>query len=230
MPGSDLEYTVDPRENDLSRWHDSFFSHQAAPKNIPNISNIITSNAPMKRWVKYLHWNQFFAFLTPAWLPGLFLWTNKTRLFLGSVAARDMSLPIAYVPSNSATVLLKEWTIGPPPKSSPGSICAPENESEWQRFTFPPGSFKAADVKTTPLFMSSYVEFDKTHTGVLDTSWLAQANACIGPTISEGRHGYGERSADSFRQVLSCRAQELLTPWDARLGLIMHLKGYIPTV
>ncbi|KAF7341589.1 hypothetical protein MSAN_02056000 [Mycena sanguinolenta] len=191
MPDSDLEYAVDARENDLSCWHDSFFSHQAAPKNIPNISNIITSNAPLKKWAEHLHWSQFFALLTPAWFPGLFLWTRKTRLFLGSVVAPKTSLPLAYIPIHAAAILLKEWTIGRPPKSSPGHVYAPENDFIWQRFTFPPGSFKAADVKTTPLFMSSYVEFDNTHGGILDASWLAQANACIGPTVAEGKHGYG---------------------------------------
>jgi hypothetical protein len=43
------------------------------------------------------------------------------------------------------------------------------------------------------LLMSSYIEFDKAHSEMLEMSWLAQANMCIGPTIAEGKLGYGEK-------------------------------------
>jgi len=39
--------------------------------------------------------------------------------------------------------------------------------------------------------MSSYIEFDHGDTEMLDLSWLAQANACIGPAISDGKQLYG---------------------------------------
>jgi hypothetical protein len=43
-----------------------------------------------------------------------------------------------------------------------------------------------------PLLMSSYFEFDTVNAAIVDTGWLAQANAYLGPTIAKGKHGYGE--------------------------------------
>ncbi|KAF7341587.1 hypothetical protein MSAN_02055800 [Mycena sanguinolenta] len=185
-------YSVDgvpPRERTLSRWHAAYFSHRSAPTNTQTISNIITSNTPLKEWAERLTWNQFFALLTPVWFPDFLPWTGETQLFLGNVIAPVSSSPVAYIPIDS-TVLLKGWTVGWPFESSLGHICTPGNDSVWQRFNFPAGSFKAVAIETTIPFIS-YIEFEKTRTDILDTSWLTQANACIGGPISEGKHGYG---------------------------------------
>jgi hypothetical protein len=42
------------------------------------------------------------------------------------------------------------------------------------------------------LLMSSHIEFGSAHSEMLDMSWLAQANACLGPTVAKGKQGHGE--------------------------------------
>ncbi|KAJ7831023.1 hypothetical protein B0H14DRAFT_3872387 [Mycena olivaceomarginata] len=188
LPDLELELNVDQREDRLSRWHWSCFGHQSAPTNTQQMAKII--GTPLKELSQYLNWSQFFAVFTPAWLAGVFQWTGQTQPFLGSVIKSHTTPPIAYIPNYSA-VLRKEWTLGPPEKSIPGDLYARENDPVWQQFVFPPGSFKAADMTNEPLLMSSYFEFDTVNAAIVDTGWLAQANACLGPTIAKGKHGYG---------------------------------------
>ncbi|KAJ7808613.1 hypothetical protein B0H14DRAFT_2869413 [Mycena olivaceomarginata] len=210
LPDLELELNVDQREDRLSRWHWSCFGHQSAPTNTQQMGKII--GTPLKELSQYLNWSQFFANPVKLEFRGAAMgisrgssttvgiysrlacgcvsmdWTNATIPWLGNQS--HTTPPIAYIPNYSA-VLRKEWTLGPPEKSIPGDLYARENDPVWQQFVFPPGSFKAADMTNEPLLMSSYFEFDTVNAAIVDTGWLAQANACLGPTIAKGKHGYG---------------------------------------
>ncbi|KAJ7882075.1 hypothetical protein B0H14DRAFT_3128928 [Mycena olivaceomarginata] len=171
MPDYKVKWEVDPCKSLLSQWHSSHFSHRAALIDTGIISTMIRHAVAPTELVGRLNWGQFFAALTPIWLPDLTPWVKHKQFFLGSVVSsphnpRGPSSPIAYIPSYFP-VRIKEWTLGRPPKSSPADLYNAGKETEWQRFTFPPGSFNTAEIDC-PVFMSSYIEFDNSRTEMLD--------------------------------------------------------------
>ncbi|KAJ7482492.1 hypothetical protein FB451DRAFT_1441811 [Mycena latifolia] len=194
MPCSDLECDVNPRERLLSLWHSSYFSHRAPTGTSP--ASIACAPTP-KDFVSRLSWEQFLAMLTPAWLPDLRR-NTETQFFLGSIVTgehldgylRRMS-PVAHL-DNSSPPYLKQWTLGPPPKSSPSDPYDRRAHSQWQRLTFPPGSFKGP-IPTSQIrvLMSTYIEFDPVNAARLNLSWLAQANACVAPALLQGEQPHG---------------------------------------
>jgi hypothetical protein len=136
MPGSDLKCDVNPRERLLSLWHSSYFSHRAPTGTSPAS---IACAPPPKDFGSSLSWEQFLAMLTPAWLPDLGPWNTETQFFLGSiVTAKHLDgylgpmSPVAHLDSSSP-LYLKQWTLGPPPKSLPSDPYDPRTHSQWQR-------------------------------------------------------------------------------------------------
>ncbi|KAJ7026249.1 hypothetical protein C8F04DRAFT_1297874 [Mycena alexandri] len=195
MPGSDLGCDVNPRERLLSLWHTSYFSHRAPTGISP--ASIACAPSP-KDFVPRLSWEQFLAMLTPAWLPHLGPRNTETQFFLGSIVTGEhldgylgpMS-PVAHL-DNSSPPYLMQWTLGPPPKSLPSNPYDRGTRSEWQRLTFPPGSFKGSvSASRVTVLMSTYIEFDPVNATRLNLSWLAQANMCISPALLQGEQPHG---------------------------------------
>ncbi|KAJ7200779.1 hypothetical protein GGX14DRAFT_400387 [Mycena pura] len=168
LPGSDIKWDVNPRERLLSHWHSSYFCHRTAPSGI-SPSSFACAPQP-KDFASTLTWEQFLAMLTPAWLPRIGEWNTEPQFFLGSIVPgqhldgylRPM-LPVADL-DNSSPPCLRQWTLGPPPKSSPSDPYDGKTHSQWQR----------------------YIEFDPVNATRLNLSWLAQANACISPALLHG--------------------------------------------
>lgn len=71
------------------------------------------------------------------------------------------------------------------------------------RFAFQPGELKTTGApQELPSFsLSTYIQLNKASTDILDVSWLAQANACVGPAISDGKKMHGKGTTMS---ILSC--------------------------
>jgi hypothetical protein len=141
IPDSALECDVDPFERHVSCWRDSYLKPRTAPRYARTISNVIAYAASPEELTEPLDWNQFFLILTPAWLSGRARWKktqSHRQFFLGSVVTRGTrslgpsSTPVAYIPGHSA-VRIKEWTVGPPPKSACGHRYNPERDLIWQR-------------------------------------------------------------------------------------------------
>jgi len=191
-----MEWDVNPRERLLSHWHLSYFSHRTAPSGISPTS--IACAPQPKDFASRLSWEQFLAMLTPAWLPDIGLWNTEAQFFLGSIVPGEYldghlgpMLPVADL-DNSSPPYLKQWTLGPPPKSSPSDPYDGRTHSQWQRFTFPPGSFKGPiPASKIRVLMSSYIEFDPVNATRLNLSWLAQANVCISPALLHGEQPHG---------------------------------------
>ncbi|KAJ6526410.1 hypothetical protein B0H19DRAFT_1275766 [Mycena capillaripes] len=65
--------------------------------------------------------------------------------------------PVAHL-DNSSPPYLKQWTLGPPPKSSP-SDSYDGGTSQWQRLSFSPGSFKgpilSSSITSTSIMLAS---------------------------------------------------------------------------
>ncbi|KAF7356007.1 hypothetical protein MVEN_00930100 [Mycena venus] len=100
------------------------------------------------------------------------------------------SLPVAYIP-NDCTVRFNEWTQSWPRKSAAEHPYQPENHPPWQRFAFQPGELKTSGAGKELSALSTYIQLNNASTDILDVSWLAQANACIGPAISDGKKIHG---------------------------------------
>ncbi|KAJ6543093.1 hypothetical protein B0H19DRAFT_1077108 [Mycena capillaripes] len=140
MPESERDWDVDKLEDMLSSWHGSCFSHRVAPNSSKKILTILALGAPPAKLSEVFNWDHFFAMLTPIWIPTFGPW--KPKFFLGSVVTRfpfgspnsrvPPGLPVAYIPNNFP-VLVKEWTMGEPPKSTPGCLYEPERNSQWQQ-------------------------------------------------------------------------------------------------
>ncbi|KAF7336416.1 hypothetical protein MSAN_02295600 [Mycena sanguinolenta] len=135
MVDSDSKWDFDRREFTLSLWHSPLFRHRAAPASDEGIARMLTYEAPLKQMFEHLSWDQFLSLPTPAWLPTLSL-RQPMDLYLGSVIRHggpsNQRNSIAYIPSYSS-ILLKNWTFGPPSRSSRGHRWKPEQDSHRQQ-------------------------------------------------------------------------------------------------
>ncbi|KAF7347102.1 hypothetical protein MVEN_01464300 [Mycena venus] len=198
IPGLELEWEVDKIERIASYWHSPSLNHRAEQDSLKKISTIITSESaesPARKLSANLNWEHFFTVLTPIRMMWTGPWRSEEQFFLGSVIRRPphsssgSPLPssLAYIP-NECEVRFKEWTLRLPPRSPIEHLCKPGNDSHWQQFTFPRGTFKSAEAWENLFPLSTYIQFANAATDMLNVSWLAQANACFGPTISDGKH------------------------------------------
>ncbi|KAJ7729589.1 hypothetical protein B0H16DRAFT_1586638 [Mycena metata] len=234
MPGFDLECEVDKIERMLSFWH-SLVRQPVAPDHLKRISTIIADTTPPEKLFEHFNWGQFFTVLTPASIMWTDSWKNHQQFFLASVIRRPpqgspsspapSSLPVAYIPNEHA-VRVREWAVGLPTKSTVGHLYQSEMDPKWQRFTFPAGAFKVSEVCEMPFPMSSYIDFDDANTEMLEMSWLAQANTCIGPAISDGKQLYGVINTLGYAIYSDPAFKHLLHP----AGIVQELYLFVPPI
>ncbi|KAF7356008.1 hypothetical protein MVEN_00930200 [Mycena venus] len=201
IPGLELEWDVDKLERMTSSWHSHSpsLTHQLERDGLKRISTIIASASSPRQLSQHFDWSEFSTALTPVWPAWTSQWMNHEHFFLGSIvglAPYDCSsspasvLPVAYIP-NDCTVRFKEWTQSWPRKSTAEHLYQPENHPPWQRFAFQPGELKTSGAGNKLFVLSTYIQLNNASRDILDVSWLAQANACIGPAISDERKLYG---------------------------------------
>ncbi|KAJ7807833.1 hypothetical protein B0H14DRAFT_2871845 [Mycena olivaceomarginata] len=182
-----------------SYWHSPSLNRRVERDDLKRISTIIASVASPRQLSQHFDWSEFFTALAPAWLEWQSQWKNHKHWFLGSVVRLSphespnppaSPLPVAYIP-NDGTIRFQEWTQGWPMKSAAEHLYQPENQPLWQRFAFQPGELKTTGTSQELFPLSTYIQLNKASTDILDISWLAQANACVGPAISDGKKMHG---------------------------------------
>ncbi|KAJ7701663.1 hypothetical protein B0H14DRAFT_3031829 [Mycena olivaceomarginata] len=192
IPGLELEWDVDKIERMASHWHSPSLNRRVERDDLKRISTIIAPVASPRQLSQHFDWSEFFAALAPAWLTWQSQWKNHKHWFHGSVVKLSppcespnpliSPLPVAYIP-NDGTVRFKEWTQGWPMKSAARASLPTRNQPPWQR----PGELKTTGASQELFPLSTYIQLNKASTDILDISWLVQANACVGPAISDGK-------------------------------------------
>ncbi|KAJ7751356.1 hypothetical protein B0H16DRAFT_829637 [Mycena metata] len=181
MPGMEPDDEIQKYYRQSSPWH-SLLDHE-----IPEITFALLirqMHAASSNTVhQTLDWTDFCPTLVPLWLKGLISREIQAKLCLGSVVTEAFNgfaegfAPVGYVP-NSCAFETNEWSmLYPNGKVTQGAL--------GKRFTFPAGSFRASQGldDDSPLIAMAIRLAD---TGKVDvhSTWLAQANKCIGRAIT----------------------------------------------
>jgi hypothetical protein len=74
------------------------------------------------------------------------------------------------------------------------------------RFAFQPGELKTTGVSKELFPLSTYIQLASTD--IFDASWFAQANACVGPAISDGKKMHGKETTTSILWCTNAVSQE----------------------
>ncbi|KAJ7718421.1 hypothetical protein B0H16DRAFT_1475559 [Mycena metata] len=209
MPEMEPDNDIPKYYRQLSEWH-FFPDHE-----IPVITSALLTRqvypASSSAFPQNLHWTDFRATLVPLRLKGLISREMQAKLCLGSIVTEAFNAftegftPVGYVP-NSCAFEIHEWLMlypsGKVAQVAQGALGKRQVEIKsfrrndlliHRRFTFPAGSFRASQGLDDKPLIAMAIQLANTGKVDVHSTWLAQANKCIGRAITEGstRYRYG---------------------------------------
>ncbi|KAJ7708459.1 hypothetical protein B0H16DRAFT_1823356 [Mycena metata] len=189
MPGTGYDLDINKLDRQLSAWHTDNFHAQKIPE--VEFPRVTAGQFTAESLCRHLEWRHLFAALVPIWLYGLIPCEIQRKLYLGSavtdaIYAEEFS-PVAFIP-NVYEFRSRNWHIRHSKVKFDQSI-------DGKRFTFPAGSFRAAEMLQNDhdVLLSTCIQMDPRQKVEVHSTWLAQANKHIGREIIEGdtRYRYG---------------------------------------